>query len=165
MGVQVIVRAAEPEDAEALFEVARGPNAIHGTLQMPYPTLALWKERLSTAPEGFYRLVAEVDGEVVGLAGLHLEGAPRRRHVGQIGMMVRDDRQGRGIGRALLEGLLELADGWLNLHRVELQVYTDNAAAVHLYEAHGFAIEGTLRDYAFRDGEYVDAYYMGRTRE
>jgi L-phenylalanine/L-methionine N-acetyltransferase len=165
MGRRVIIRAGKPDDADAIFEVASGPKAQSGTLQMPYPSIVTWRERLSTTPEGFHRLVAEIDGRVIGMAGLHVEDAPRRRHVGEIGMMVHDDFQGQGAGRALLEALLDLADNWLNLHRVELQVYTDNAPGIHLYETHGFVIEGTLRDFAFRDGEYVDAYYMARVRD
>jgi putative acetyltransferase len=90
---------------------------------------------------------------------------PRRRHVGDMGMMVRDDWQGKGIGSALMAAMVDLADNWLNLVRIELTVYTDNAAAVGLYQKFGFAIEGTLRRYAFRDGEYVDAYTMARVRE
>jgi putative acetyltransferase len=47
---------------------------------------------------------------------------------------------------------------------VELVVYADNAAGVALYEKFGFEVEGTHRRYAFRDGEYVDAYAMARLR-
>jgi putative acetyltransferase len=50
------------------------------------------------------------------------------RHVGSIGMAVRDDWQGKGVGTALMEAALDLADNWLNLTRIELRVYTDNAA-------------------------------------
>lgn len=59
---------------------------------------------------------------------------------------------------------LELADNWLNLTRLELEVYTDNEAGIHLYERFGFEIEGTLRQHAFRDGRYVDSYTMARLR-
>jgi L-phenylalanine/L-methionine N-acetyltransferase len=52
------------------------------------------------------------------------------RHVGSIGMAVRNDWQGRGIGTALMEAALDLADNWLNLTRIELRVYTDNAAGM-----------------------------------
>ena len=45
-------------------------------------------------------------------------------------MAVRDDWQGRGVGTALMEAALDLADNWLNLTRIELEVYTDNAAAI-----------------------------------
>lgn len=164
MSGTIIVRAAESEDADALLRVATGKHVRHGTLQMPYQSLVSWRERLATEKPGFHRLVAERDGQVVGMAGLLVVESPRRRHVGQMGMMVRDDHQGMGIGRALLEAILDLADNWLNLHRIELEVYTDNAAGIHLYESHGFVIEGTMRDYAYRNGKYVDAFGMARLR-
>src|SRR5215216_6062734 len=50
--------------------------------------------------------------------------------LGNIGMAVHDDWQGKGIGTALMEAALDLADNWLNLTRIELRVYTDNAAGV-----------------------------------
>jgi L-phenylalanine/L-methionine N-acetyltransferase len=52
------------------------------------------------------------------------------RHVGSIGMAVRDDWQGKGVGTALMEAALDLADNWLNLTRIELRVYVDNAAGI-----------------------------------
>jgi L-phenylalanine/L-methionine N-acetyltransferase len=131
---------------------------------MPYQTLAETQERLLKAQDGAYRLVAEFDDLVVAAGALHLVGTARRRHVGQIGMMVHDEFQGRGVGTALLDGLLDLADNWLNLHRVELDVYVDNVAGIHLYKSRGFVIEGTRADYAFRDGRYVNAHVMGRVR-
>ena len=79
-------------------------------------------------------------------------------------MAVRDDWQGKGVGTALMEAVLDLADNWLNLTRVELTVYTDNAAGIALYKKFGFEIEGTHRRYAFRNGEYADAYSMARIR-
>ena len=39
-----------------------------------------------------------------------------------------------------------------------------NAAGIALYEMFGFEIEGTHRRFAFRDGEYVDAYSMARIK-
>jgi putative acetyltransferase len=47
---------------------------------------------------------------------------------------------------------------------IELSVFTDNTAGIHLYEKFGFQHEGILRQYAFRNGEYVDAYMMARLR-
>jgi L-phenylalanine/L-methionine N-acetyltransferase len=46
--------------------------------------------------------------------------------------------------------------------RLELTVYTDNAAAVALYRKQGFVIEGTHRGFALRDGVYIDAHAMAR---
>ena len=80
----------------------------------------------------------------------------------ELGMAVRDDQQGKGVGSALMQAVLDLADNWLNLIRIELHVYTDNTAGVALYEKFGFQIEGTHYLYAFRNGEYTDAYSMAR---
>ena len=79
-------------------------------------------------------------------------------------MAVRDDWQGKGVGTALMEAALDLADNWLNLMRIELHVYVDNAGGIALYEKFGFEVEGTHRRFAFRDGEYVDAYSMARLK-
>ena len=60
--------------------------------------------------------------------------------------------------------MIILADKWLNLVRLDLDVYTDNEAAIKLYRKFGFAVEGTLVKAAFRDGAYVDNYVMARLR-
>lgn len=77
---------------------------------------------------------------------------------------MRDDWQGKGVGSALMQAMIDLADKWLNLTRLELTVYTDNEAGIALYKKFGFEIEGTHRKFAFRDGEFVDAYAMARVR-
>ena len=159
----VTIRHAEVDDAEAIHRILSGPRAIEGTLQVPLQSLEKRREWLSGMPEGFHHLVACVDGEVVGSLGLRaFPTLWRRRHVAEIGMAVHDDWQGKGIGTALMEAALNLADNWLNLNRIELTVYADNAAGVALYEKFGFEIEGTHRRFAFRNGEYVDAYSMAR---
>jgi L-phenylalanine/L-methionine N-acetyltransferase len=162
-GHPIVIRRAEPADAAAIHETLLGPLAIAGTLQLPYPSVEMWRKRLAEVPADDYVLVATIAGDVVGNLGLHAASkSPRRRHVGNVGMSVRDDRQGRGVGTALLRAAIELSDGWLNYQRLELSVYTDNLAALHLYRKFGFAIEGTCRAYAFRNGTYVDAYQMAR---
>jgi L-phenylalanine/L-methionine N-acetyltransferase len=116
-----------------------GPRTTAGTLQLPFQSVGHLGQETSPT-------------------------RPRRRHVGTLGMAVRDDLQGRGVGTALMQAALDLADNWLNLTRVELTVYVDNAAGVALYKKFGFEVEGTHPHYAFRCGEYVDAYSMARTK-
>jgi L-phenylalanine/L-methionine N-acetyltransferase len=161
----VSVRHAEPDDAPAIHRILSSPRAVAGTMQLPLQSLEGVRKRFfSDTREGLYHLVACVGEEVVGHLGLETFTRPRRRHVGEIGMAVRDDWQGKGVGTALMEAALDLADNWLNLTRIELSVYTDNTAGVALYKKFGFEIEGTHRRYAFRNGEYVDAYSMARIR-
>ena len=161
----IIVRRAEPRDAEALCATFSAPQAMAGTLQLPLPSVEVWRKRIADTPAEDYFLVAEAGGEVVGNAGLHVAAkSPRRRHAGYIGMSVRDDWHGKGVGSALMAAMIDIADNWLGYRRLELTVYTDNAAALALYRKFGFEIEGTLREYALRGGKYVDAYAMARLR-
>lgn len=159
----VTVRAAKADDCQDLYEVNACPGVVWGTLQLPYVSMDVIRKRLEEPSPGTHTLVAEVDGRVVGNLSL-LRRRDRLSHVADLGISVHDDYQDQGIGTALMEAAIEMADKWLNLKRVELDVYTDNAPAIHLYEKFGFEIEGTRRALSFRDGEYVDTYAMARIR-
>lgn len=168
----IIIRRLEPSDYEDVQKIFVGPKAIWGTLQLPFPSVEVWRKRLAEPPKGLFDLAAcvregeKTKEEVIGIAGVHtFPDNPRRRHVGQMGMAIRDDWQGRGVGKALVQAIVELSDKWLNLTRIELEVYHDNEPAIKLYKRFGFEIEGRLVKYAYRDGEYVDSYSMARLRQ
>ena len=163
--MNITIRATEPADFDAIRETMAQPLAYAGTLQVPMPSAEMWKKRLSELPAGDHTLVAEVDGKVVGNIGLHaIQKSRRRAHVAAIGMAVHDGHHGKGVGSALMKAALDLADNWLQYTRLELTVYTDNAAALALYKKFGFEIEGTHRQFAFRNGAYIDSYSMARLR-
>jgi len=156
------IRRQEPEDGLALHEIYSQPKVVSGTLMLPFPSQQAWSRRAAEEPRDMIRLVALMDECVVGNIALIKASASRRRHVAEIAMAVHDDWQGKGCGHKLLSAALELADNWLDLSRIELEVFTDNEAGLKLYERCGFKIEGTHRQYAFRDGEYVDVHSMAR---
>lgn len=161
---RIHVRATEPSDIEAISEIMNCPGVIGNTLQTPYQSVEWRRERFANYRPGSRSLVAEIDGRVVGNLGLTPEGSDRRRHVASIGMAVHDDFQGMGVGTALMEAMVDLAERWMGITRIELTVYTDNDPAIALYKKFDFEVEGTAPRYAFRAGEYVDAYYMARVR-
>lgn len=159
---ELVVRRAEASDAEAFARIFGGRLAAAGTLQTPYPSVAQWKERLSADPGKNFVFVALAGAEVVGNAGLHSAGNTRRAHAYSVGIVVRDDWQGRGVGTRLMETLVDLADNWLGALRLELTVFCDNEPALRLYRRFGFEIEGTHRAFALREGRLADTYAMAR---
>lgn len=158
-----IIRPIRTEDWPDYWETRTQPNVIWGTLQIA--TLPRDLVKAQSGPQfNNHVFVAEVDGKVVGSCGLHGSTSPRARHRFGLGMSVHDAYQGRGLGKRLMAAALDLADNYLGAERVELDVYTDNTRAIHLYKSFGFEEEGVLRAMAFRDGAYVDAVQMGRLK-
>ncbi|VVM84404.1 L-amino acid N-acetyltransferase AaaT [Pseudomonas fluorescens] len=131
---------------------------------MPYQSVEVWRKRLAASNERQIKLVAVHGNEVIGHIGLDQYTRIRQTHIGSIGMVVTPEWHRKGVGSKLLAAVLDVADNWMNLRRVELTVYADNEAAIGLYQKFGFETEGRLRQYAIRDGVMVDALTMARLR-
>lgn len=162
----ITIRRVRSSDADSMARLMGEPEVFGGLLQLPYPSADGWRTRLAEwdAPGRHdLMLVADTEGRIVGSAGLHpASPALRRRHVMMMGISVAKDWQRQGVASRLMTALLDAADRWLGCLRVELTVYTDNAAAIALYRKFGFEVEGTHRAFALRDGRYVDAHAMAR---
>ncbi len=161
--MSITIRGAEPTDLEALHKIYQGANVIRGTLRMPHPSLASMADRLNPSPNA-HRYVAVLDKQVVGFAEVETYPYPRMTHVAHLNMMtVRDDMQGKGIGTALLETCIDLADNYLLARRFYLEVWAESPA-VKLYQKYGFEIEGKHVDFGVRDGKFADMLTMARIR-
>jgi putative acetyltransferase len=157
----LVIRARRPADAEAIADLVNLPGVRFGTMRLPFHSpqdVAGWSEK---SPSTNLDLVAMKGDLLFGQAGLY-RFTGRQSHVAGLGMCVHDAWTGRGVGAALLEALLDAADNWLGIRRLQLTVYTDNGPAIGLYTRCGFEVEGTHRAYALRDGRYVDAHTMAR---
>jgi len=149
---------------EGITALYNDPAVTRQVLQMPFQPTVVWRKRLAPDNERVVQLVALHEGVVIGNLGLENYSRIRRAHAGSVGMAVAVAWQGKGVGSKLLAAALDVADNWMNLHRVELSVYADNEAAIGLYRKFGFENEGLFLDYAVRDGQWVDTLSMARLR-
>ena len=159
------IRPIEPRDAEGAAALRRMPGVFENTTGLPSCRTADSEAFIAGLGPDDHNFVAVLeDGTVIGCAGLTVCSNPRMRHVGSVGLYVHTDYQNQGVGTALMKAMLELADNWLMLVRVELEVFADNERAIHLYEKLGFEKEGLLHMTTVRDGRYVDDCKMARIR-
>lgn len=161
---QPLLRSVRPSDAEALCAIFNMPGFRQGTLRMPFEMVEQVARRIAKSGPETTWIVAELDGKVVGHGSLVVQGSPRRSHIGEINIGLDDAFVGTGIGSAILGALLDVADNWRALKRVELTVYADNEPALRLYKSHGFEIEGRHVKAGFTDGQYHDLLSMARLR-
>lgn len=160
--MKIVIRPVSIKDAEDINEIRTMTGVRENTLALVSETVAKNEAFISNLSKDSHMLVAEVDGKVVGMAGLEHCSHPRKHHTGSIGISVRTDFQGRGIGTRLMEALIDLADNWLMITRLELTVLEGNAGAKRLYERLGFEQEGVKRMAVARGGRYADEIMMSR---
>jgi putative acetyltransferase len=160
---KIEIRRARPQDAESFCAIFGQDSVLSGTLQLPFPSIEKWRERLGVQ-DANVMLVAEVDQQVVGNAGLHPEVGRRRMHAATIGMSVHHDWQNQKVGTALMAALVDMADNFMQLQRLELTVFADNQRAIALYRKFGFEQEGYMRSFAMRQGQLIDGLMMARVK-
>jgi RimJ/RimL family protein N-acetyltransferase len=112
-------------------------------------------------PTSYWFVIADPDSdEVVGEIGLVDISWPNRR--AGVSILVLPGSRRAGIGREAIELLVNLAQGELDLHRVELHTLPENAPMQGLAEAAGFVREGVLREYSIDRGRLVDNVVYAR---
>jgi len=108
--------------------------------------------------------VAVDEGEVVGWVSIAFPTIESLDHSGTLNMGVLPEYRRRGIGDRLLESAVSHAFRDGNRWRVQLEVFGDNAAAMALYEKHGFRVEGVARKAVCLDGTFHDVVHMARLK-
>lgn len=160
--MSVVIRPVQATDGPDLYAITSDERVALPLLLSPAREISETEEWLQKSRPGQHRLVAEKEGQVVGFAGLQQSQNPRLAHTGQLEFYVKPDCWGEGIGATLLTHILDLADNWLNLLRVELGIFSDNAPALHLCQKFGFQIEGQRRAVAFGQGRLLDDFFLAR---
>lgn len=106
-------------------------------------------------------LVAELDGNIAGILNVDASSKPRQRHMGELGITVRKEYWGKGVGAGLMQSMIEWAKQLGVIRKLNLTVQANNEAAIALYEKCGFEKEGLVKRDAYINGEFYDAYVMG----
>jgi RimJ/RimL family protein N-acetyltransferase len=167
LGREVLLRTAKKEDASDLIKylkttsgetpfLIREPDEITITLEKEESFI---QDKIDSERE--LMLLAYVDGKHVGNCSLmSLATYKRYQHRCEVAIALYKEYWGLGIGKAMLETVLNVATS-LGYEQAELEVVAENESAISLYEKLGFKKYGTFPDnMKYPDGSYRDAYWM-----
>ena len=144
----VVVRRARESDAQAMADYMAALMAEKLETITPREAPSVederdWVLQASFAERGMI-LMAEAGGEVIGLLDFWGGERPDNRHAGYFGMSVAKAWRGRGVGRRMLQWVIDEAHGWPDFCRIELECVAWNTSAIGLYESLGFKLEGRM---------------------
>ena len=165
----MIIREAVPDDAEQIIKhiqrltdepdvpIPLAPDEFQITVEQERQFLSDYRE----ADNSIF-LVAEVEGQIIGI--LNCEGGKRQatRHTASSGMSVAKEWRNKGVGTALKSHLIEWATGTNIIKRLEMEVYAHNTPNIHLNRKLGFVEEGRRQKAYFQHGQFIDSIIMAR---
>lgn len=168
-GRDITLREGIPEDAQMMLDYLNyiggesdfltfGAGEFGRTLEFEQDYLQTQR----TSKTGLMIVAHDVErGEIVGCMSFSTGARDRMQHSGDLGVSVAKACWGEGVGRALMEMLIDWTSRHDIVRKLNLFVRTDNVRAIALYMKLGFEIEGTLRAVMYHDECYFDDYAMG----
>jgi len=166
-GVSYCIRQADENDAEKIIQYSK--NVFASTDQL----LTTPEEyKVSVADEKTWinnilksknseLLIAILDDKVIGFLFFIGQQKAKNAHVGELGINVHPGYQALGIGRALMEALINWVSNHNAIEKIVLQVFATNQNAIKLYHSLGFKEEGRFaKAVKQKNGEYVDVVQM-----
>ncbi len=162
---EALLRTATSADTEAIAEIfAHYVTTSVATFEETPPTAGQWRSRLAElAASGLPVLVAEVDGTVVGYAyASPWRPKPAYRHTVEDTVYLAPGRQGQGLGRLLLDALLEACAAAGVRQVIAVIADTGDPASAALHYRCGFTEAGRLSEVGHKHGRWVDTLLLQR---
>lgn len=167
MNPNITFRPPQPEDLEALYAYAKEIEA-EDTFITLHPGDPVTREEEEKYFQDLLKKIEKkehvslyvLDGKkIIGSAGID-KGGKRKTHVGRLGIALLKEYRGMGIGRELLQKIIDLAKQELGISIIFLEHFANNPRARALYEKFGFREIGVFPKAVFYKGEYVDEPIM-----
>lgn len=99
--------------------------------------------------------------KIVGIGTISSNPKIKERHVGELGILIKEEFCNLGLGRIMMEYLIDWCKYNNITRKIRLSVREDNLRAINLYKKCGFEVEGTLKNEIYIDGEFFNIVIMG----
>ncbi|MGO0063322.1 GNAT family N-acetyltransferase [Brevibacillus fluminis] len=161
-GARVYLRPLNQEDTELYYRTLYYPEVrrLSGTQKhFTKEQIARYIDGKSQDNSSVLLLIALCEDDTV-IGDIALQDIDGMNRTANIRLAISENFQGKGYGTEAMKLMLEYGFGILNLHRIELNVFSYNARAQHVYEKVGFVKEGVQREALFYNHQYHDSILM-----
>lgn len=166
-GKDLVIRRGIIEDAEAMLAyvetiagesdyITFGPGEFNVTVEEERKTI----EDMAGSSNQLF-IVAEIDGKIVGNLVFRAGKRIRIAHTGEFGISILKEYWNGGIGRRMIEYMLEWAKASGQIRKINLRVRSDNQRGIALYKKMGFREEGLITRDFYINGVFYDSFTMG----
>jgi len=169
MEYELLIREAEPKDAAELVAFLNCVSLETDFTSLDGDGILLTSEEMEiflnkqASSDNQITLLAFLNDKIAGIVNITADQRKRVRHIGDLFIVIGKRYWNNGLGSLLLEEAIEWAQASGIMRRLQLTVQTRNQAAVHLYQKHGFVIEGRQDRGAYiKEGKFIDVYLMGK---
>jgi L-amino acid N-acyltransferase YncA len=158
--IDLVIRDFRPDDWAEVAAIYRdGMRGGLATFETEVPSWQAWNAGHTL------RVVAELDEQVLGWAALGPASSRwAYRGVAESSVYVARERHGRGVGRALMEALIERSEG-AGIWTIQTSIFPENEASLNLHQRVGFRVVGVRKSIARRDGLWRDTVLLERRSE
>ncbi len=163
-GELVYLRPIDEGDLETIFLGAsqdEEARRLTGTRQIfTRESVEAAYQRLWQDPDRVDMAVCRMDDDLV-VGEVVLNAVDAHNHSANFRIAIYDGFRGRGYGTEATRLMLDYGFRVRSLHRIELEVWSQNPRAAHVYEKVGFRREGSRRQSWLDEGRYYDTWIMG----
>jgi ribosomal-protein-alanine N-acetyltransferase len=156
---RLVLRPVCDADQENVFKGFSHPEVTR-YFDLTYPTLEAtaaqmeWYKTNSHNGTGYYWAVTNTTGDFMGVFSIYFIN--QTHHKAEIGYWLLPEFWGKGFASEALKTILHFAQHHLSLHRISAEIEPENTDSWKLLQKLGFELEGTFRDYEFKNGKYND---------
>ena len=163
----VQLRRPEPEDIEAMYRYRNDPRIV-STLGLSSrgcarADIAEWIESHRKNRDDLVWAITDLNDRCIGHCGLYKINS--RNGVAVAGICIGDvGFWGKGVGTTVIDHVVTYAFQQMNLRKIRAEVLATNISARKLFDKLGFKTEAILREYKYRNGQYLDFHVFGVLR-
>ena len=165
--LSVVLRSPKKSDAKEIIEfynivggettyLSFGADEYNVSIEQQENTI-----KSVNASDNNTMILATIDDKIIAIGTISSNQKKKGKHVGVLGIVIKEEYCNLGLGKIMMDDLIDWCKSNGITSRISLTVRKDNPRAIELYKKCGFVVEGILKNETYIDGEFFDTMIMG----